>query len=653
MNTADTAVRARRGPGLLPILSLLFIGLLGVRTISTGSFWMHLASGRHVVQQGVARTDPFSFAAEAGPRWLNDTWLYDGVLYRIWDLGQAPLTILVHAAVIVIALGLMAGAIRKRCDPSSAALGLLLCGWLLAPQAPASPFVFGMLFLCVFFNLLARRTVGAGAGALLVAAQVLWANMHISFLLGPLIAALSIWESRRDAADAPAGSGREPGRRAFLTALLLAVTLVNPYGIRLPAIGLRRIFDPESSIMLEWISPYAGLFDLPWGGYASTLTLALIALGFVLVRERLPLLPTALAVIGAFLLVRSSRFAALAAFLAFPFVAIAMDAVMARWAGRSGVARKGLTAAVAVMVLASMMAVYTNHYYRVSGSASGFGLRVQEGVFPEGVVAMALLKAPASERTLNLPMDGGYLLWAMPDHRVFTDTRQALYGAQFYQGLQQALRGEEQAWTAISTNWNPSRILLNCCWPGAAESLRWLLTMGPWRLVYFDGTSALLVTPEGRAGIPPAAGRQGLAMLEVSRRAYEERLKTRPAPPNPSRLIGAANVFQILGKFREAEALFVLLVQGAPALSSAWLGLCNSQIAQMKLDAAVETLALAEPKLSKRARVWLWMSLSRAYEQDGQKDRAADAVRMARNIDSAFAASLADTNAAVSQPDRR
>jgi hypothetical protein len=47
------------------------------------------------------------------------------------------------------------------------------------------------------------------------------------------------------------------------------------------------------------------------------------------------------------------------------------------------------------------------------------------------------------------------------------------------------------------------------------------------------------------------------------------------------------------------------------------------------------------------------MSLSRAYEQDGQKDRAADAVRMARNIDSAFAASLADTNAAVSQPDRR
>jgi predicted Zn-dependent protease len=112
----------------------------------------------------------------------------------------------------------------------------------------------------------------------------------------------------------------------------------------------------------------------------------------------------------------------------------------------------------------------------------------------------------------------------------------------------------------------------------------------------------------------------GLAHLDEAFKAYKTRLEEGSPAPVPSRLVGAANLFLSLNRFREAAAIYAALTRGAPAMTDAWRGLGICQLQMGEAARAVESLEQARDMQPKDARTWLL--LSRAYAGAGMTREA-------------------------------
>jgi len=650
----DTEQRIPR-PGLIA-LALATLALCGIRTITHADFWIHLATGREILKNGLPAHDPFSFATPAALAWINSSWLYDVFLAVIWKSGGATLTILTHVAAAIIAFMILLPAARRLAGDTSIAVALIFCTWLLAPVFQPRPFLFCLPLPAIFIALLSSRRPVRMIAMALLPIQLLWTNLHESFFLGPAIAALFAIEAYLS--DEEDGPVRFQGL-ALLTGGLLAVTFANPFGIKLWQHVLQSVTNPSYNVLLEWISPFSSQFTFAFGKYLVTATLVVIASGFVAYRKRLPVAVTSLAAISAFALIRTSRYVDVCALMAFPFLSLSIRSIgdMAR----AGLARVGLGydavrihgSVLFTVLLAALSAgsLASNLYYNRSGSAAAFGVGVQYELFSDGAVRTLLQQASFPARAINLADDGGFLAWMLPEREIFTDTRDTLYGTKFYQDLGKALLGDTDLWNRTVDLWQPEAIIMNCCWPGAGDAVRRLIISQQWKLSYFDGSTAVLMSPvsANRAIISDASLQAaGLESLEAARREYRDKLARDRFPPNPPALIGAAGVLQSLGRFEEAAAIFKLLIRGAPSMVTTWvnLGICQVQIGQYPEGAY--SLEKAVVMLPDNVMAWLW--LERAYRQLGQGTGADRAHAKARMLNPRLIDRLTQTNAALNTP---
>ena len=626
--------------------SLLIVFLFGLRTISGADLWFHLAAGRQVMTAGPASVDPFSFGLPAETAWRQVTWLYDVLVFQVWRFGGAPLTVLLHVAAVLAGFLAVAPALRRYAGRVHQATALLLCAWVLAPMFSLRPLLFCLAFLGAFLGLLSRERLTWREGAALVVLQALWANMHVSFALGPVLVLLRALEAIRQ--PPPGALPAEPDQpRAFYGTVMiavLAVTLMNPFGFGVWREAIRALLHPEGRVMLEWISPFYGDFIPVRLTVFTTTLLALIAAVFIFRRERLPLVFTGAAVISAYALVQSGHYLEVCALLAFPFAAMSLAVVsdlVGRWLPERLdvlVARAGRAALTLALVFSAFWIV-TNRYYVHSGSASGFGLRVNTDIYPVAVVqALNGLAAPP-ERMINLAQDGGYLLWQRPGTRVFTDPRGALYGGLFFNRLSGELTGHVSWRDGETPLIDSDAILLNATWTGARTALLNLLSKPQWSIAYFDGVSVLLLrkTSANAPLLEDAEwSRRGLALIQADYARYQRALTRRGALlPNPARLIGAASMYHVLGRFSESLAILELITRGSPRMVAAWVNRGIAEVETGRIDAAVTTLRHASDLLPNHPLPLLW--LSKAYQLAGRESEAAVALQKARDLNKGFA----------------
>ncbi|MFH0909831.1 MAG: tetratricopeptide repeat protein [bacterium] len=624
-------------PGLIA-LALATLALCGIRTITHADFWIHLAAGREILRNGLPAHDPFSFATPGALAWLNSSWLYDALLAIIWNSGEAPFTTLAHVATAALAFVILLPAARRLANDTSIAVALIICAWLLAPQFEPRPFIFCLPLPAVFITSLSTRRPVRTLAMVLLPVQLLWTNLHESFFLGPAMAALFAIEAYLSEEEEQAARFRG---LAVLTAGLFAVTFANPFGIRLWQHVLQSVANPTYNVLLEWISPFSSQFTFGFGKYLVTATLVIIASGFVAYRRRLPVALTSLAVLSAFALIRTSRYVDACAILAFPFLCLSLRSIGD--AARAGLERIGLAhhairihgSVLLAVLLAALSAgsLMSNLFYNRCGSAASFGTGIQYELFPDGAVRVLLQQAGFPERALNLAADGGFLAWTLPDRKIFTDTRDTLYGTKFYQDFGKALLGDAELWNHILKQWKPEAVIMNCCWTGAGESVRRLLASAQWRLAYFDGSTAVLLSPvsANRSLLQnPSLQAAGLEALETARRSYQDRVARERFPPNPPALIGAGGVLQALGRFKEAEAIFSLLVKGAPSMTMARASLGACQLQTGRYEEAARNLDRTVALLPKNVMAWFW--LEKAYRLLGRESDAAMAHAKARAL---------------------
>jgi hypothetical protein len=460
----------------------------------------HIRNGESILaSRSLPRTDPYSFS-KAGQPWFAWEWGADaltGLAYRIDGLrGVAALFALAISACTWMWFRL-----------HFAAGGDFLLACLLAPPMItttsfhwlARPHVFSWLFLlgCLWYFERAPLRFSLRQAVLVVGAAALWANLHASFFLAPVIALIYaashvirpwLWplDPRSEHAKA----------RWFLWTALAALggSLLNPYGWGLHAHLLSYLrndgllsrvaefqsfnfHDPGAAqVALALVLAAAGgTLALTQGKVAHFLLAGMFVVGALRSARMLPLL--ALAILP---LVNSAFAEALRGARALrPRRGHAIDAAF-RYSSRLRAIDQRLNGA-AFTVVAVLLALVA---MRAPAYADHIGFPA--GTFPVKA-AEAVAKLPADARLAAPDSFGGYLIYRFNGGRkVYFDGRSDFYGVDFmnqYLVLLQARPG----WQEILRQYQFTHALLP-----KTSALKAALGQAGWSVLYEDDVATLL-----------------------------------------------------------------------------------------------------------------------------------------------------------------
>lgn len=602
---------------LYVILGLVFIALIGIRTISTPEIWTHLAQGK--------TNAPISFVETDSA--VNTTHMYDKVVYVLWNMGGASALISFNVIALLAAFVLLLKTSKDWGGELSQGFALLLSGHLLFQGFDVGPRTMMMFFIALFIFLLSTIKNPSVLFGVLVPLQLLWTNMHDSFLFGPLLVGLAAIEVRRSGLRKK-NQGLQAGPLGVLGAALLVATLINPYFLKLHAQVFANLKMPNP---FYWGSLFKEYFHTPAQDPLIFLALILGAGGLITLKRKLPIMLTTLAIIAAFLIVRSVYTAALFAVLAFPFMVLSFTAVGEYLSGslttllgkQAKLLRPVAQTVFVLLIILSAIPVVSDCAYTEMGSASSFGFGIEEELYPVG--AKAILTDPAfPEKALNLASDGGYLAFNY-GRKVFLDYRPGRYDRELLEDFNALLLGNATAYDAIIEAYRPEAVILNTLSPPSAQGLVTLLARPIWKLAYFDGiTAVLLLDKEKFASIlnNTETQRAGLERLEAARADYAAKAGKRCAG-NPAALIGSGKIFLALNRPIESRAIFSLLLEGNNTIPAAWVGLGNSQLMLKEFDAAADSLKTAT-RLNPN-NLFAWASYANACDRAGrtaEKDKA-------------------------------
>lgn len=629
---ASTEEKSTSGSGInliALILGLIVITAMGFRTISNVDFYTHLATGKAIATAGVGSADTLSFTIE-GKEWVKPNWLYD----RIMSLfGASAVTTIVHLLAVVGAFVLLVPVVRKWSCGIAIGTALIVTAWLLAPRFEPRATLFALIFPALFVHVLEKKKLPNWMPfAILVPAQILWANVHTSFLMGPIIIALYIVEANF--------RGKVKDRKARITRLAalagacLVAPIINPNLVGLYGYVTAGWQDSMFSSSQFWVSPildeFLGRSNFP----VINVILAVGACGLVFYREKLPLAATLLALVGAIIIVVFRRYEEgieLFTILLFPFLCLSLQSIANFLVQQGQNMGKGVVkmlplagfALAVILGVVTLISVVSNSYYIKTGSLSKFGLGANKDIVSSE--AMEIINGPDfPERFLNLPVDGSFIAYETDNKKVFVDQRARLYGRDT---LQQCMKGlvaaDAESAQVVYDKWQPEAIVINTCAPNAEEIALRVMSASNWSPAYFDGTTLIVAAKTGSGSKlldNKDVQMRGLEIFETARKSYKDALGSMVAAPLPARLIGGASMLMIFKQYKEAAAIYELLAAGAPTMHTPLIkqGICNLQMD--KPEEAIRYLLKATEMAPEDATGYQWLSL--AYEKNDMPEQA-------------------------------
>jgi len=139
-------------------------------------FGWHLASGKYIITKGIPRLDIFTYTASNFP-WINHEWLNDVFVASLYGIGGYLLTAFFYSCVWITSLILAQRHYLKSV--------LLLSTLALLPFMGIRPNVWSVLFLVILERLV--NSDKRKYAYLIPVLFIFWANFHGSFVLGLVI----------------------------------------------------------------------------------------------------------------------------------------------------------------------------------------------------------------------------------------------------------------------------------------------------------------------------------------------------------------------------------------------------------------------------------------------------------------------------------
>ncbi|WP_309603354.1 hypothetical protein [Sphingomonas sp.] len=156
-----------------------------------GDIHWHIAAGQWILDhRAVPTVDPFSFTFGGRP-WMAFEWgsqLIYGGAYRLE--GYAGVAAVVTGLLVALHLIIIANA-RRWLGPMGVAITIILLNLVIIPMTLARPHMFGWVLLALWLHVLLKAREQSRAPPLIAAAlMILWVNLHGSFAIGLVIAAI-------------------------------------------------------------------------------------------------------------------------------------------------------------------------------------------------------------------------------------------------------------------------------------------------------------------------------------------------------------------------------------------------------------------------------------------------------------------------------
>jgi hypothetical protein len=388
---------------LIPVLVVTGTPLVAIDLayqIRAGELMIHSHSLLHV--------DTFTVSASGRP-WLNQQWGAQILLFSVFRAGGWLGLALARAALAAAVLTFVflacreAGAATKRAAWLTLAAGVLLpAGFQLRPQ------IFGMACFAATAWLVAGRHRHPGRLWVVVAITALWANLHGTFFLGPLLVGVGWLEDR--IRHRPSAT-----RMLWVGTASAAATLVNPYGPRVWSYVLGLSLDPViRKTVEEWQPPTIQTYT----GVVFFLSVAIVVV--LLGRRERPVPWFPLLSLGIFFAV------GLAAIRGVYWWAIAAPVFLAGALGEDELAaerRDPVTPMNAVVLAALGIALASVLVPWLPYAGREAPPHRQLSFAPAGITAELHRILRPGEAIFNAQEWGSWLEFEFPDNRVVTDSR--------------------------------------------------------------------------------------------------------------------------------------------------------------------------------------------------------------------------------------
>ncbi len=429
--------------------------------------WWQLRAGQELWQTGVVPLEETYSHTASGGFWMNHEWLSEAVFYTVFRTGGLPLLIILAAslatATVVITWSLSRGPMILRFALIGLSLGVTSIAW--TPR----PHVFTLFLVSV-----SAKLIVTGRHWWLPVVFLAWANLHGGFTLGVGLLG-AFWLTGLTSGV------RTIALRSMLVITCLAMTVLTPLGVtfweELPA-SLARLQEyqvqewrnpslTDTSLLPFWVVLVTlgvlvyrrgrTLFDEPADRFLMIASLLFMPLALTSLRNVPPFLVLSLPTIS-----RAIR-------LDVPESASLLSPTQSR---THGAILAGVTG-VAVVIVAMAW--------------SGPLPRLQwEPVSPEALAAVQSCEGPL----YNSYDDGGYLVWFLPERKVFLDSRQDPYPVEL---IQQDIRAQyEGEYRAMFETYD-----IRCAFVRTSVPLDQHLQQDGWRPRYRDSQWTVLETPDG------------------------------------------------------------------------------------------------------------------------------------------------------------
>ena len=457
----------------LPTVAAIVAGLSSV------DLAYHLRAGAEILDtRAIPTVDGWTFTA-AGLPWTDQQWGAQVILATLYRLGGWTGLVVLRAVLVGVMFGCTLAIARSgRLRLRSAALLTLAAFTVSAPALALRPQLIGMaLFAAILVVVVGRRAHPRWLWAVPLIVLV-WANVHGSFLLGPLVLALAWLEDLHDA---------EPGaRRTLLIAVASGLAAcVTPFGpaVWAYAVGLTTNSSVTSRIT-EWqptsLHDVAGLLF-----FASAAAVAL------LIARRGRVVPwPAVAWLGAFLFVGAFAVRGVAWWaLAMVPAVVALLPSAERPAAEPRTAR--LFRRLNVIVAGAIVVVgiaFLPAWRPIDPALDAPAGLVADA--PPGVTASLREIARPGDRLFNPQAWGSWFEFAVPDLPVAIDSRIELYPTQVWDDYATVAAGRD-GWQALLDRWGVTLIAVDSADSAAQDRL----AAAGWSRVFGDASGSLFRTP--------------------------------------------------------------------------------------------------------------------------------------------------------------
>ena len=409
----------------LPVLASL------IAKISTVDLAYQLRAGAEILASGrVPTTDQWTFTMLGQP-WVDQQWGAQVVLRVVESIGGWMGLAVLRAALVGVIFGTTALiAFRRGLDVRTAAIASLLAFVVTAPALALRPQLLGMVCFVVALLLVVERREHPRRLWSMPLIVAVWANLHGSFFLGPLMVGLAWLEDLHDRRQ----EARQTLAIAIVSAAAACLTPTGPF-VWVYAAGLSSNASVTSRVT-EW-QPTA-LRDVPGLLFFASVA----AIGALIARsDRRVTWPT-LAWLGVFLVIGAYAERGIAWW---PLAAVAATAgnlipATTLRAGRETQPMRRLNALVAgLLVLACLLGLPANRP-TIPGALVSTDLAAPA---PPGITATLRDLAAPGDRVFNPQTWGSWFEYAVPKALVAVDSRIEFFDEDVWDRYEWILAGRD------------------------------------------------------------------------------------------------------------------------------------------------------------------------------------------------------------------